>query len=40
MLPALAKAVDHPDMAEELAEILSTPTVDVEHRVGTGVHVR
>ena len=40
MLPALAKAVEHPDMTEELAEILSTPTVDVEYRVEAGVHVR
>jgi hypothetical protein len=40
MLPALEKAVSHPDMTEELAEILSTPTVDVEYRVETGVTVR
>ena len=40
MLPALAKAVEHPDMTEELAEVLSTPTVDVEYHVETGVHVR
>jgi len=37
MLPALEKAVEHPDMTEELAEVLSTPTVDVEYRVETGV---
>jgi hypothetical protein len=40
MLPALEKAAEHPDMTEELAEILSTPTVDVEYRVEAGVHVR
>ena len=40
MLPALAKAVEHPDMTEELAAILSTPTVDVEYRVSTGIHPR
>jgi len=40
MLPALEKAVDHPDMTEDLAEVLSTPTVDVEYRVETGVKVR
>ena len=37
MLPALEKTVEHPDMTEELAEVLSTPTVDVEYRVETGV---
>ena len=40
MLPALAKAVEHEDMTEELAEILTTPAVDVEYRVETGVNVR
>ena len=40
MLPALAKAVEYPDMTEDLAAILSTPTVDVEYRVETGVNVR
>jgi hypothetical protein len=40
MLPALEKAVEHPDMTEELAEILTTPTVDVEYRVERGVSVR
>jgi hypothetical protein len=40
MLPALEKAADHPDMTEDLAEVLSTPTVDVEYRVETGVNVR
>ena len=40
MLPALAKAVEHEDMTEELAEILSTRVVDVEYEVSTGVNVR
>ena len=40
MLPALAKAVEHPDMTEELAEVLSTSMVDVEYRVERGVNVR
>lgn len=40
MLPALGKAAEHPDMTEELAEVLSTPTVEVEYRVETGVSVR
>ena len=40
IVPTLAKAVEHPDMPEDLAEILSTPTVNVEYRVETGVNVR
>jgi hypothetical protein len=40
MLPALEEAVEHPDMTEELAEVLTTPTVAVEYRVETGVSVR
>jgi hypothetical protein len=39
MLPALEEAVKHPDMTAELAEILSTPTVDVEYRVESGVDI-
>lgn len=39
MLPALERAVEHPDMTEELAEILSTCSVDVEYRVETSVTV-
>ncbi|EMA55679.1 DUF7692 domain-containing protein [Halococcus salifodinae] len=39
MLPALEQAVEHPDMTEELAEILSTRSVDVEYCVETGVNV-
>ena len=40
MLPALERAVEHPDMSEELAEILSTNVVEVEYRVERGVTVR
>ena len=40
MLPALAEAVEHEDMTEELAEILSTRVVDVEYEVSTDVNVR
>ena len=39
MLPALERAVEHPDMTEELAEILSTSAVNVEYRVETGVSI-
>ena len=38
-LRVVDRAVDHPDMTENLAEILSTPAVDVEYRVETGVTV-
>jgi hypothetical protein len=40
MLPALERAVEHEDMTEDLAEILSTPTVEVEYEIETGVNVR
>jgi hypothetical protein len=40
MLPALKEAVEHPDMTEELVEVLTTPTVDIEYRVETDVSVR
>ena len=40
MLPALEKAVEHSDMTEELVEVLTMPTVDVEYRVETDVSVR
>ena len=39
MLPALQEAVEHPDMTEELAEVLSTRTVNVEYEIETGVTV-
>ena len=39
MLPELERAVEHPDMTEDLAEILSTSEVTVEHRTVTGVEI-
>ena len=39
MLPALQEAVEHPDMTEDLAEVLSTSVVGVEYQVETGVSV-
>ena len=39
MLGNLERAVEHPDMTEELAEILSTRAVDVQYRVETGVSI-
>ena len=39
MLGNLERAVEHPDMTEDLPEILSTRAVDVEYRVETGVTV-
>ena len=40
MLPALEEAAEHPDMTEELAEVLSTSVVEVEYRVESDVNVR
>lgn len=40
MLPALERAVEHPDMTEELADILSTHAVEIEYHVERGVAVR
>jgi hypothetical protein len=39
MLRNLERAADHPDMTEDLAELLSTPNVTVEHRVVTGLTI-
>ena len=39
MLDNLEEAADHPDMTEELAEVLSTARVKTEYRVETGVVV-
>ncbi len=39
MLPNLERAMDNPDMTEELAEILSTRTVQLEYRVETDVRI-
>jgi hypothetical protein len=38
MLPALERAVEHPDMTEDLAEVLSTGVVEVEYRIETEVN--
>jgi hypothetical protein len=39
MLPALKRAVEHPDMTEDLADVLSTPTVRIGYHVETEVSV-
>ena len=39
MLENLDQAVDHPDMTEELAEVLSTPTVDITYRIEADLDV-
>ena len=40
MLPALECAVEHPDMTEDLADVLSTNAVDVEYEASTSVNSR
>lgn len=39
MLRNLERAAEHPDMTEDLAEVLSTSRVEVEYRVETGVNI-
>lgn len=39
MLPNLERALEHPDMTEELAEVLSTSVVELEYRIESGVHI-
>ena len=39
MLRNLERAAEHPDMTEDLAEVLSTTSVTVEHRVVSGVEI-
>jgi hypothetical protein len=39
MLRNLERAVDHPDMTPELAELLSTANVAVEHRIETDIKI-
>ena len=39
MLRNLERAAEHEDMTEELAELLSTANVTVEHRTITGVEI-
>lgn len=39
MLPNLERAIEHPDMTEELAEVLSTSEVELEYRIETNVRI-
>ena len=39
MLPNLERAMDHPDMTEELAEILSTQMVQLDYRIEADVRI-
>ena len=39
MLRNLERAAEHPDMTEELADVLSTTNVTVEYRVETGLEI-
>ena len=39
MLPNLERALEHPDMTEELAEVLSTSVVELEYRIESGVRI-
>lgn len=39
MLRNLERAAKHPDMTEDLAELLSTANVTVEHRTITGLTI-
>lgn len=39
MLRNLERAVNHPDMTPELAEVLSTANVAVEYRVEAGIDI-
>ena len=40
MLPALERAVEHPDMTKELAEVLSTQAVEIKYEISTDVNIR
>ena len=39
MLRNLDQALDHPDMTEELADVLSTPSVELKYRTETELHI-
>lgn len=39
MLQNLERAAEHPDMTEDLAELLSTRNVTLEHRIVTGLEI-
>lgn len=40
MLQNLEAAADHPDMTEDLAQVLSTSDVELEYRIESGVRVQ
>ena len=39
MLRNLDRALDHPDMTSELAEVLSMPDVELDYRIETDLRV-
>ena len=39
MIPNLEAAANHPDMTEELADVLSTRKVRVDYEVRSGIHI-
>lgn len=39
MLANLERALEHPDMSEDLAEILSTPNVRLRYRTETSIEI-
>lgn len=39
MVPNLERVIEHPDMTEELAEVLSTQKVRLEYRIETDVRI-
>ena len=39
MFSNLERAIEHPDMTPELAQVLSTSVVKLEYRVETGVQI-
>lgn len=39
MLKNLERAIQHPDMTEELAEVLSTPNVEISYQIQTNLDV-
>lgn len=40
MLDSFDEAAHHPDMTEDLAEVLSTPTVELTRQVKTEVNIK
>ena len=39
MLRNLERAAEHPDMTEDLAKVLSTSNITIEHRIVSGVEI-